>query len=156
MRLAIRMTGNGPDAEEVAQEAFLRVWSTAARWDANGGAQFTTWLYRVVMNLCLDGKRHAAMLDLDEVEEPADLGPGGLEFCANRQASNLVAEGLAGLPERQRAAMSLCYFGEVSCQDAADSLEISVSALESLLVRGRRALRDFFARRGLNKIGDVL
>lgn len=156
MTLAIRMTGNAPDAEEVAQEAFLRVWSAAARWDSSGGARFSTWLYRVVMNLCLDRKRRAPMLAMDDVEEPADPGPTGLEHCSDGQARTLVAEALASLPERQRAAVSLCYFGEVSCQDAADSLDISLSALESLLVRGRRALRDFFARRGLKRIGDVL
>jgi RNA polymerase sigma factor, sigma-70 family len=156
MALALRMTGTHQDAEEVAQEAFLRVWSAAARWNPEGGARFTTWLYRVVMNLCLDRRRRAPMLAIDEVAEPADPGPGGLEAYGRHQAHGLVAEALAALPERQRAAVSLCYFGEISCQDAADCLEISLSALESLLVRGRRALRDHFARRGLDKMGDVL
>lgn len=156
MTLAMRMSGNATDAEEVAQEAFLRVWSAAPRWNANGGARFSTWLYRVVMNLCLDRKRRAPMLALDDVAEPADPSPNGLDHCSGGQASALVAEALATLPDRQRAAVALCYFGEVSCQDAADSLEVSLSALESLLVRGRRALRDFFVRRGLKKMGDVL
>lgn len=156
MTLAMRMSGNATDAEEVAQEAFLRVWSAAPRWNANGGARFSTWLYRVVMNLCLDRKRRAPMLALDDVAEPADLGPNGLDRYSGGQASALVAEAMASLPDRQRAAVSLCYFGEVSCQDAADSLEVSLSALESLLVRGRRAMRDHFARRRLMKVGDVL
>lgn len=156
MTLALRMTGAHQDAEEVAQEAFLRVWAVAERWDPDGGARFTTWLYRVVMNLCLDRRRRTPMLGIDEVAEPADSSPSGLELYGRDQARGLVAEALAALPERQRAAVSLCYFGEVSCQDAADSLEISLSALESLLVRGRRALRDHFARRGLDKMGDVL
>ncbi|NFV79661.1 RNA polymerase sigma factor [Magnetospirillum aberrantis SpK] len=155
MTLAIRMTGNIQDAEEVAQEAFLRVWSVAARWNP-GGARFTTWLYRVVMNLCLDRKRRAPMAALDDVAEPADTAPDGLERCASDQARELVAEALATLPDRQRAAVSLCYYGEVSCQEAAEALDISLSALESLLVRGRRGLRDYFTRRGLEKMGDVL
>ncbi|MCR6632550.1 MAG: RNA polymerase sigma factor [Magnetospirillum sp.] len=155
LALAMRMTGNPQDAEEVAQEAFLRVWSMAGRWRP-GGARFTTWLYRVVVNLCLDRKRRAPMLALDDVAEPADPTPSGLDSCAAGQAHMLVAAALAALPGRQRAAVSLCYFGEVSCQEAADSLEISLSALESLLVRGRRALRTYFARRGLKKTGDVL
>jgi RNA polymerase sigma-70 factor (ECF subfamily) len=155
LALAVRMTGNQPDAEEVAQEAFLRVWSAAERWQP-GGARFTTWLYRVVMNLCLDRKRRAPMLAMDDVAEPADTGPTGLESCASDQAQALVNAALAELPDRQRAAVSLCYFGEVSCQEAADSLEVSLSALESLLVRGRRALRSYFSRRGLEKMGDVL
>lgn len=155
MTLAARMTGNAQDAEEVAQEAFLRVWSAAERWSP-GGARFTTWLYRVVMNLCLDRKRRAPMLAMDDVAEPADTAPSGLDNCASGQARDLVAAALASLPDRQRAAVALCYYGEVSCQEAADSLEVSLAALESLLVRGRRGLRDFFARRGLERMGDVL
>lgn len=155
LTLATRMTGNLSDAEEVAQEAFLRVWSVAQRWQP-GGARFTTWLYRVVMNLCLDRRRRAPMLAIDDIAEPADPSPTGLQTCTDGQARNMVIEALASLPDRQRAAMTLCYFGEVSCQEAADSLEISLSALESLLVRGRRALREYFVRRGLTKMGDVL
>lgn len=156
LALALRMTGTAQDAEDVAQEAFLRVWAAAMRWNPDGGARFTTWLYRVVVNLCLDRKRRAPMQDLDSVPEPADSSISSFERYGRGQASALVAEALATLPERQRAAVSLCYFGEVSCQEAADCLEISLSALESLLVRGRRSLRDHFARRGLRKMGDVL
>lgn len=108
------------------------------------------------MNLCLDRKRRAPMAALDDVAEPADSSPNGLESCTTDQARDLVAAALAQLPDRQRAAVSLCYYGEVSCQEAADALDISLSALESLLVRGRRGLRDYFARRGLEKMGDVL
>jgi RNA polymerase sigma-70 factor (ECF subfamily) len=156
LALALRVCGSHQDAEEIVQEAFLRVWSVAERWDPEGGARFSTWLYRVVMNLCLDRKRRPAPVPVEDAPEPVDCGPSGLEHYTGEQARLLVAEALASLPERQRAAMSLCYFGEVSGQEAADSLDISLSALESLLVRGRRALRDFFARRGLEKVGDVL
>ena len=127
MTLAMRMTGNAQDAEEVAQEAFLRVWSAAERWQP-GGARFTTWLYRVVMNLCLDRKRRAPMLPMDDVAEPADPTPGGLDMCAEDQARTLVQDALASLPDRQRAAVSLCYYGDVSCQEAADTLDVSLSA----------------------------
>ncbi len=156
MTLATRMTGNSQDAEEIAQEAFIRVWVHASRWNPDGGARFTTWLYRVVMNLCLDRARRAPMAALDDIPEPPDPAPSGLETYSAETARTLVAEAMAQLPGRQRAAIALCYFGEVSCQEAADSLEISLSALESLLVRGRRALRDYFARRGLVTMGDVL
>ncbi len=156
LALAVRMTGSQPDAEEIVQDSFLKVWNLAARWDPQGGAKFSTWLYRVVMNACLDRKRRAPMVGMDEVPEPEDDALSGLEQYTGAQARTLVAEALHSLPERQRAALTLCYFGEVSGQEAADSLEITLSALESLLVRGRRALRDFFARRGLNRMGDLL
>lgn len=156
LRLALRLTGDRQEAEEAVQESFLKVWAAAARWDPRGGAKFSTWLYRVVVNASLDRKRRAPMLGMDAVAEPVDPQPGGLERCSAAQARDLVAQALASLPERQRAAVALCYFGEVNGQDAAEALEISVSALESLLVRGRRSLREFFARRGLTSLGDVL
>lgn len=156
LALAMRMTGSQTDAEEIVQDSFLKVWTMAGRWDPQGGAKFSTWLYRVVMNACLDRKRRAPMMAMDAIPEPEDDTPDGLEHYTGSQARALVAEALGGLPDRQRAALALCYFGEVSGQEAADSLEITLSALESLLVRGRRALRDFFARRGLNRMGDLL
>lgn len=156
LALAIRMTGTRQDAEDIVQEAFLRVWRHAGRWDPSGGARFSTWLYRIVLNLCLDRKRRAPMAPLDEIAEPEDPSPDGLQQYSGEQARGLVQEALESLPERQRAALALCYFGNVSGQEAADSLEMSVSALESLLVRGRRALRTFFTKRGLNRLGDVL
>lgn len=156
LALAVRMTGSRQDAEDILQEAFLRVWRHAGRWDPSGGARFSTWLYRIVLNLCLDRKRRAPMASLDDSVEPEDPSPDGLELYSGEQARVLVQEALQSLPERQRAALSLCYFGNVSGQDAAESLEVSVSALESLLVRGRRALRAFFTKRGLDRLGDVL
>lgn len=156
LALAMRMTGNKPDAQEVAQEAFLRVWTAAAQWRPDGGARFTTWLYRVVVNLCLDRRRKPASLPLDDLPDPVDPSPSSTQRLAEDQAKALVAEALATLPDRQRAAMSLCYLGEVSCQEAADILEMSHSALESLLVRGRRAMRAYLERRGFSRMGDVL
>ncbi|MCA1908512.1 MAG: RNA polymerase sigma factor [Magnetospirillum sp.] len=156
LALGMRMLGNSDDAEEVAQEAFLRVWRKAPDWDGDGGAQFTTWLYRVVINLCTDRRRRRPMLPMDDVEEPADPAPGGLDQVARTQAQKVVSEGLAQLPERQRAAISLCHLGEVSNAEAAQVLGVSVSALESLLVRGRRGLRDYLSRLGFAASGDLL
>ena len=156
LALGIRMLGNADDAEEVAQEAFLRVWRKAPDWDGEGNAQFTTWLYRVVVNLCTDRKRRRQTLPMDDVEEPPDPGPSGLDQLAAGQAQKVVAEALADLPERQRAAISLCHLGEVSNSEAARVLGVTVSALESLLVRGRRGLRDYLSRRGFVASGDLL
>ena len=140
-RLAFRITGNREDAHEVAQEAFLRVWTMAPRWRFDLDARFSTWLYRVVVNLCLDRRRRVAPLPLEEAGDPADTAPDGLDRVAAAEMARRLAEALAELPPRQRAAVTLCYYGEVKGPDAAEILEISVSALESLLVRGRRALR---------------
>lgn len=156
LALGMRMMGNACDAEEVAQEAFLRVWRKAPGWDSDGNAQFTTWLYRVVINLCTDRKRRRQTLPMDDVEEPPDPSPSSLDQLAAGQAYKVVAEALAQLPERQRAAISLCHLGEVSNSEAAHVLGITISALESLLVRGRRGLRDYLSRRGFAASGDLL
>ena len=141
VRLAYRLTGNREDAHEVAQEAFLRVWTTAPRWRRDLDARFTTWLYRVVVNLCVDRRRRVAPLPLETAGDPADPAPDSLDRVAAGETSRRLAGALADLPERQRAAVTLCYYGGVKGPEAADILGISVSALESLLVRGRRALR---------------
>ena len=78
--LATRLMGSRADGEEVAQEAFARVWSHAARWRPMGGggnARFTTWLYRIVVNLAIDRKRRPVHAAMDDVEEPADEAADG-------------------------------------------------------------------------------
>lgn len=156
LALGIRLLGNADDAEDVAQEAFLRVWRKAPDWDGDGDARFTTWLYRVVINLCTDRKRRKQTLPMDDVEEPPDPGPNGLDQLASTQMRAVVAEALADLPDRQRAAIALCHLGEVSNFEAAQTLGVTVSALESLLVRGRRGLRNYLSRRGFAASGDLL
>ncbi len=154
--LAQRITGNADDADEVAQEAFVRVWKSAHRWRPDGAARFSTWLYRVVVNLCLDRRRKAAFVPLDEAPEMLDLSPGSLDAVVSQKNATLVAEALAELPPRQRAAVSLYYFANKSAPEAARILELSASALESLLVRGRRALKKSLMGRGIANLGDLL
>ncbi len=156
MGLAMRMSGNTADAEDIVQEAFLRAWTHAAQWRTDGGAQFSTWLYRVVVNLCLDRKRRPTCVSVDSIEEPQDSRPSGLEVQSTTETQEIVAEALASLPPRQRAAVSLCYFEGLGYQDAAEIMNITPSALDSLLVRGRKALRDHLLRRGFDTLGDVL
>lgn len=148
LTLAGRMTGNWSEAEDVAQDAFLRVWQRAADW-RDRGAKFTTWLYRVVMNLCLDRRRRAPMAPLDAVGDPPDDRPSAEAVIAAGQRSRQVALALAALPDRQRAAMVLSYYEGLSNIAAAAVLEISVAALESLLVRARRSMRADLESRGL-------
>lgn len=156
LALAKRMTGNADEAEDVAQETFLRVWRTAHRWRPDGTARFSTWIYRVVVNLCLDRRSKAVSVPLDEAPEAADPAPGGLENVASREGAAVVAAALADLPPRQRAALCLYYFSNLTAPEAAQVMELSAAALESLLVRGRRALRRSLIERGINKTGDLL
>jgi RNA polymerase sigma-70 factor (ECF subfamily) len=143
--LGTRLMGARADGEEIAQEAFARVWSHAARWRPIGGggnAKFTTWLYRIVVNLAIDRKRRPSMAPMDDVEEPADEADDGFALIHRRQVSDAVSRAMARLPERQRVALSLCFFEGMSNIEAGKVMSLSVGAIESLLVRARRALRD--------------
>lgn len=144
VRLAARILGSTGAAEDVAQEAFIRVWKHAADWQQphHAGAKFTTWLYRIVLNLCIDEKRKARFTGLDDLPEPADERDNAEKGLEKQERSASVRAALAELPERQRAAFVLCFYEEHSNKDAAGMLGISVKALESLLVRSRRALKD--------------
>ena len=145
LALAQRLVGGRADADEIAQEAFLRVWTSAVAWRPDGEAQFKTWLYRVVVNLCLDRRRRAPALPLEEVDDPRDPAPNSLERVTRTETARLIARALDDLPPRQKAAIVLCYYSEVGGVEAARILEVSASALESLLVRGRRTLRSRLA-----------
>lgn len=139
---AERLLGTRDDAEDLVQTAFLRVWQGAARWEPK--ARFSTWLYRVLYNLCMDRfrARRADGQPLDDVAETvADETPGGEERLSDRQQAARVRTALAALPARQRAALVLCYYEELSQAEAAQLLGVSEGALESLLSRGRATLR---------------
>lgn len=140
LSLARRMTGNVAEAEDVAQEAFLRAWQKAPDWRV-GEARFSTWLYRVVVNLCLDRRRRKPMAPLEAAGDPLDPAPSAELRLVEDQRKRIVADALAALPDRQRAALVLSYYEGVSNIEAAEALGVSVSALESLLVRARKALR---------------
>lgn len=141
--VAYRVLLNRNDAEEVAQDAFLRVWQHAARWRADGGASFKTWLNRVVINLCIDRRRKPGMAALDDQPEMADEDRATpYESRLASETSDRVALALQKLPERQRAAILLCFWEGESNIDAAKALDITVGALESLLIRAKRTLRD--------------
>ena len=139
---ATRILGNTADGEDVMQEAFIRVWRNAPNWEPSG-AKFSTWLYRIVMNLCIDRQRTRKnkMVPLDEAGDPADDTPGADSTVHKGQVNRQVEAAINTLPERQRAAISLCYLNGLSNKEAAEVLEINLKALESLLVRGRQALK---------------
>jgi len=147
--VAHRVTGSRGDAEEIAQEAFMRVWTKAPQWRQSDGdfrgARFTTWLYRVVVNLSIDRKRRPAMGPLDDAGDPPDPADSALQVLERTQLSTRVAAAVADLPERQRAVLTLCYYEGLSNRDAAAALSLTPGAIESLLVRARRTLRQSLA-----------
>jgi RNA polymerase sigma-70 factor (ECF subfamily) len=137
--LARRILGNTADAEDVAQEAMLRVWTHAPRWQPL--AAFKTWLTRVVVNLCLDRKRRAPWVDLEAAGDIVDPSVGAAEQAEIDERERLVQRAIENLPDRQRAAIVLTYSEGMSNAQVADVLDTSVSAVETLLVRGKQNLR---------------
>ena len=137
-----RMIQNSADAEDLTQEAFLRVWRHADRWQPQR-VKFTTWLYRIGHNLCIDRLRRRREVNVDEFPEPSSSDPTD-DLDAERR-STLVKALIAELPERQRTALLLCHYQGLTNQQAAEVLDVSVDALESLLARARRFLRERLA-----------
>ena len=143
--LARHMLGDAAEAEDVAQEVFMKVWQTAHKWQP-GKAKFETWMHRVAINACYDRLRRRREIYTDQIPERADEdSPGADQMIIEAELSQQVEDAMLNLPERQRAALSLCHLREMSNKDAARALEISVEALESLLARGRRGLRKHLA-----------
>jgi len=137
--LARRILGNAADAEDVAQEAMLRVWTHAPRWQPL--AAFRTWLTRVVVNLCLDRKRRAQWVALEAAGEIVDSAPGATENAEYNERERALAAAIDNLPARQRTAIVLTYSEGMSNAQVAEVLDTSVSAVETLLVRGKQNLR---------------
>lgn len=146
VRLAFRMLGSHAMAEDVAQEAFVRVWKAAPTWlsPEQAGARFTTWLYRIVTNLAIDEKRKDRYtgMEPEELATIEDTRKGAEQHMMAAEQSIRVKAALAALPERQRTAFVMSFYDDRSDKDIAAILDITVKAVESLLVRARRGLRE--------------
>lgn len=134
--------GDAAEAEDVAQEAMLRLWRAAPGWRA-GEAKVSTWLYRVVVNLATDrlrsrGRRRNTALD--EAPEPADDSPGAEARLIEGNRMDALSRALSALPDRQREAVVLRHLEGLSNPEIGEILGVGVEAVESLVARGKRAL----------------
>jgi RNA polymerase sigma-70 factor (ECF subfamily) len=138
-----RLMGSRAEAEEVAQETFLKLWSKAGSFVPR--AKPSTWLYRVAHNLAVDRlrRRHDTRAEAEPDEMPASGRPG--EQLEQKQLAVAVQTALAALPERQRAAIELVHYQGLSTTEAAEVLDVGEHALESLLARARKKLRETLA-----------
>ncbi len=144
LSLGRRMLGDPIEAEDVAQETLVRTWKQAPQW-VPGKARIDTWMHRVALNLCYDRlRRRRENVSTDDVEltDPADSAVTRIE---QSQVATQLQGALAALPERQREAIVLSYYQELSNMEAAALMGVSVEALESLLARARRTLRQTMA-----------
>jgi len=145
---ATRLLGNRAEAEEVTQEAMLRLWRQAPHWRA-GEARASTWLYRVVANLCIDRQRRArgGTLALDAVAEPPDPSPDAPARMQDRARAAALQAALMDLPARQRQAVVLRHIEGLANPEIAAIMATTTEAVESLTTRGRRALTAALAAR---------
>ncbi len=139
-RFAVRLGNEPDDAQDIAQEAFVRVWDKAAQWQP-GRVKFTTWLFQIARNFSID--RHRRTARVQPLTDPNEFTAPESSHAANTRAAQqnaALTAAIAQLPERQRTALALCYFEGFSNQEAAAILAVKVDALESLLARARRRL----------------
>jgi RNA polymerase sigma-70 factor (ECF subfamily) len=136
---ALRVLGDTAEAEDVAQEALLRLWKIAPDW-RSGEAKVSTWMYRVVANLCTDRLRKRRSTGLDDIDEPADPSASVEQRMQDAARADALQQALDSLPDRQRQAVVLRHIDGLANPEIAVILETGVEAVESLTARGKRAL----------------
>lgn len=136
---AALMLADRTEAEDVTQEAMLRLWRMAPDW-RQGEAKVATWLYRVASNLCLDRLRKSRPRGLEEVAEPEDAAPGAVARLIEADRMLALDKALAALPDRQRQAVVLRHIEGLTNPEIAAVMDIGVEAVESLVARGKKGL----------------
>ncbi|MGA7540258.1 MAG: sigma-70 family RNA polymerase sigma factor [Steroidobacteraceae bacterium] len=147
LRVAGRMALDRQSAEDIAQEAMVRIWQRAGEFDACR-ARLSTWLYRIVINLCIDSRRRPQPLPLPQGFDAVDPSPNAAETREVDERSGALARAIDELPSRQRAALTLIYDEELSGAEAAQVLGVSAKAVERLLARARARLRELLVADG--------
>ena len=155
-RTAYRMTSDAHEAEDIVQEAMLRLWDhapdIAAKHPVGSQAaarlRLGAWLQRVATNLAIDRLRRTRRLSGGEVPETEDGAPLADAVIVADERDNLARTAVLALPERQRAAIVLTYYEELPNAEAAEAMDMNIKAFESLLHRARTALRQALAAQG--------
>lgn len=140
--IAYRVLFNRDDAEDLVQEAFLKIWKNPQGWNSSNNVKFTTWFYRVVINLCLDYKKKNKFSISDnynEIESHSNTQDGSID---TKRRQELVDRYINELPERQQIALNLCFYEGVSNKEAAEIMDINLKALQSLIMRAKTNLKE--------------
>ena len=143
-KAAYRICGNDCDAQDSIQDAFLKLWQRPYTFDSKKGVKFTTWFYRVVTNIAIDRARKYKPHNTDALETIADNTTLQDEALNEMQKQTELEAAIQKLPERQKLALNLCVYEELSQKEAAHVLNIRIKALESLLMRAKKTLKQEF------------
>jgi len=141
-RLAYRYLQDRATAEDIVQDAFLKLWQEPNLWQADREAKFTTWFYRIVINLCLDWRKKKRPLELDPQMPLVDTTGTADEIMIRNEEQEMLEREIAALPDRQRTALNLCFGEGLSNQEAAVIMGIKLKALQSLIMRAKTTLRE--------------
>lgn len=141
-RLAYRYLQDRATAEDIVQDAFLKLWQDPNLWQAEREAKFTTWFYRIVINLCLDWRKKKRPLELDPLMPLVDATGTADEIMIRNEEQEMLEKEIASLPDRQRTALNLCFGEGLSNQEAAVIMGIKLKALQSLIMRAKTTLRE--------------
>ena len=138
---AVRMLDNPTEANDIAQEVFIRFWQKSKTFNPNK-AKLSTWLHQIAHNLCIDHfRKHGKLVGMEDQQEPASETLEMIMQSAERQ--DQIKQLIQLLPERQRSALLLCHYQGLSNKQAAATIEVSIDALESLLSRARKTLKQY-------------
>lgn len=149
-RLAWRFTQDESEAEDVVQDAFLKLWDNPERYKARPGVKFTSWFYRVVANAALDRVRKRKNVAVtDKWDYVADERGGQDEALNDKRRMAVLEEAVEALPDRQKMALNLCFYEGLSNKEAAAIIGVNVKAVESLLMRAKGKIKDYIERAGL-------
>jgi len=152
LNLIYRFIGDRTQANDIAQEVFIRVWKSAKTYRPE--AKFTTWLYRITANLCfneLKSSRRKKWFSFKRSDEDdghaleetfADSAPSAEDILLEKERSRQISDALQSLPDNQRMALVLKRYEDLSYREIAQIIGCSVSAVESLLVRAKRTLQE--------------
>ena len=152
-RVAWRLNGGHVDTDDIAQETFLKLWNNPAQLREAGALK--GWLMRVASNLVMDRYRQKPMLELAQAGEIADPATSAPALMDQSYVTRIIDAAITSLPDRQKMALILVHFEHMTNIAAAAAMEISVDALESLLARARRALKEKLSANGKQLLAIV-
>ena len=140
-RLAFRFLSSREEAEDMVQEAFLKLWQNPFLFNVKKNVKFTTWFYKVVVNMCNDGLRKKPYAPLPDNESLVEEGKNPAEVAFENAKQIALEYEISRLPAKQRTALNLCFYEEIKGAEAAEILGVSAKAVESLLMRAKTTLK---------------
>lgn len=142
---AYRFVHSREEAEDIVQDAFLKLWRNPGMWDPSRQTSFTTWFYRIILNQCLDYKRRHKPVPFLDGEEFTDAAPLADAVLAERQQQWQVERAFRSLPQPMQTSLNLNFYEALPHREAASLMGMSLKAFQSLLMRAKSALRDKLA-----------